>query len=69
MHTNPLLFVCIGLALVIGVLLFMLFRSNKLPAKKSHLNARNINADLRDEQLKFEVIINTIEDGVVLVDD
>jgi PAS domain S-box-containing protein len=47
----------------------MLFRSNKLPAKKSHLNARNINADLRDEQLKFEVIINTIEDGVVLVDD
>jgi two-component system, OmpR family, sensor histidine kinase VicK len=25
--------------------------------------------DLRDEQLKFKVIINTIEDGVVLVDD
>jgi PAS domain S-box-containing protein len=36
---------------------------------KRKTGGNNLATDLRDEQLKFKVIVNTIEDGVVLIDD
>jgi two-component system, OmpR family, sensor histidine kinase VicK len=69
-RNNILLFLVVGLAAVVAILLVvtvMLRRKNK-KAKSSTTTVTLANS-LRDEKLKSSIILNTIEDGVVLVDE
>lgn len=56
--------------LVIGVALFFMLRSRSKssdPASKTD-QAHNLASSLRSEKMKSDIILNSIEDGVVLVD-
>jgi PAS domain S-box-containing protein len=67
MNINALVILSVVLALIIVVLVVFILRARKQPGK--HAIVTNIAGNLRDERLRFEIIINAIEDGVVLVDD
>ena len=61
----------IGGGVVVGLLalvvIFILIR--KLRNKSGIVNDEKLLANLRDEKLKSDIILNTIEDGVVLLDE
>lgn len=67
MHTTLIISVIIGLLLVIGALLFVI---NLLyhRRKGSHTGTVTLAADLRDEKQRSTIIFNSIDDGVVLID-
>ena len=59
------------IVLLIVILIFMLGlikKSHDWPSK-NQTNSNSLRTNLRDEKLKFGIIINAIEDGVVLIDD
>jgi PAS domain S-box-containing protein len=70
MHTYLLILLSASLAVFVGVLLLIVIRLKNQPVvKRSRTIVSNIAGNLRDEKLKFQVIINAIEDGVILVDE
>jgi PAS domain S-box-containing protein len=69
MHIS-LILLSAGLAVILFVLIAVFVLLKKQPTSKQGAPAVSyIASNLRDEKLKFQVIINAIEDGVVLVDD
>lgn len=59
--------IVIGLAVIVGVFLFVLKKNkNKLTTTSSQ--AKNLARDLKNEREKSEIIINAIDDGVMLLD-
>jgi PAS domain S-box-containing protein len=57
------------LAIAVVILGVLLFRRGKIPNKHHGTGIKHFASDIKDEQLKFEVIINAIEDGVLLIDN
>jgi PAS domain S-box-containing protein len=55
------------LAVIIGVLIYIL-RHNKKKLTTTTSKVDNLSSDLRSEREKSEIIINSIEDGVILLD-
>jgi two-component system, OmpR family, sensor histidine kinase VicK len=55
------------LAIVVGVLIFLV-RHNKKKLTTTTSKVANLSSDLKSEREKSEIIINSIEDGVVLLD-
>lgn len=66
---SPLVLIGVGLAFVV-VVLVLGFAVTALKKRKSGKGTvtNKLEANLRDEKLKSEIILNTIEDGVVLID-
>jgi len=55
------------LAVIIGILLYVL-RHNKKKLTSTVSKVNNLSSDLQNEREKSEIIINSIEDGVILLD-
>jgi two-component system sensor histidine kinase VicK len=67
MNTTAFTLIITVLIFIIAVLVTVIVRIKRQPLKRTA--ASNMASNLRDERLRFEIIINAIEDGVVLVDD
>jgi PAS domain S-box-containing protein len=68
---SSLIFMSVGLAIVVIALLvvaFVLKSHRRLKSPKSNTPDSKLAHSLRDEKLKSDIIINSIEDGVVLID-
>lgn len=67
MHTNLLIALSVGLATIIVVLLGVIHMLRQ--GKGGAGGTASLASSLRNEKVKSDIILNTIEDGVVLVDD
>jgi PAS domain S-box-containing protein len=70
MNSNILIFLSLGLAAIVVVLLVTI-QALARRRKKSGTTvvASKLQGSLRDEKLKSDIILNTIEDGVILIDE
>jgi two-component system, OmpR family, sensor histidine kinase VicK len=59
----------IVLSLAILVVFLRVLKNGRGPLSKGQSSSSSLATSLRDEKLKFGIILNAIEDGVVLIDD